>query len=327
MKTSIRRFLLSMSVLLLLAFQLAQPAFADTTVELLPEHVGATNPGFEVDEESCGPNPTAPFMWRFALVWIDPGTSPGVLTATFEHAGVIVNSSPVLFGGGNEQKFWVYTETADTLLGAAVTVPEAQSGDPREPALKLSGVQQGCTPPPAVLASAGAQLGACAFDDTSATPLAITISPDDSVTVTLVDAADQVVATTSRSTTVSLAPGTYEWSGEAADGFTLAGESSGTVVAHACAPIVPGAAPPRVLPTKLPETGAPLGLLSLAGLGLVGLGALMIAAERGTLVLVPVRRWSRPVSAATPGALWLTRASLGRVVAVLRGGVWRPRTA
>jgi LPXTG-motif cell wall-anchored protein len=321
MKAPIRRTFLAAGVVLLVMIQLTQAAFADTTITLLPEHVGATNPGFVIDKKDCGPNPTGAFMWRFALVWIDRTTPPGVLTARFAKAGVVHNSSPVLFGGGNEQKFWVYTDAPDTLLGASAVVSTAQSGKPRAPALKLSGVQHGCKPPPPPVATAGVILGACAFSGAvSETPTSISVSPPGGATVTLRDENGRVVSVTSSSRIVRVVPGTFRWSAVPAAGRTLATAASGTVSVAACPP------KPAVLPNKLPRTGAPLGALTAIGLVLLGAGGLMVTSDRRR-PLGPTRRAWRLCPGSGDAAAWLLRMSLGRVIAVSRGGVWVLRVA
>lgn len=340
------RSLIVVLVLLPLLIGLASVAFADTTVDLLPEFVGATNPGFEDQSPECSATATGQFQWVFALVWIDEGTSPGVLTATFEDAGTIVNSSPTLFGNGNMQRWWVFTDSPDTLLSASATVPEAQSGDPRTPGLKLSSIRSDCatpTPPPEVLASTGVSLGACAFEATSKTPATIDVSPTGGATVTLRDSTDNVVQSTSDTATVPLGPGTYSWSAEAAAGFTIEGASSGSVVAGSCAPT-------EVLPKKLAETGPPgLGLMVAIGLSFVALGALMVAGARnpeafkagslaalaviGTVLVASFPILLLPVLILAPwqrlgtsrAASWIAHdAYLRPVMAVSRGGIWRP---
>jgi len=353
-RSQAKRCFVALAVLFLVTIQLASAAFADTTVNLLPEHVGATNPGFEDTSPNCGPDPQGDFLWVFALVWIDPGTPPGVLTARFEKSGVIENSSPVLFGGGNMQRFYVYTDVPDKVLGASVTVPNAQSGDPRAPALKLSSVRQGCKPvPPVVLASTGIELGACAFNEVSLTPATISITPPGAATVTLQNEAGEIVAVVTETTTTSLDSGTFSWTALAANGFTLEGPSAGTVTAHACKPQVLPQKTKRPLATTGPSA---VGILAAIGFAMVGSGALMIVAERwrsafarlGLAVLVPLGlfaiasfpllllpilvlargSWGRfpamPMSI-LPAGTWL-RPSLGRVIAVSRGGVWKPAT-
>lgn len=340
------RFLIVALILLPLTIGLASAAFADTTVDLLPEFVGATNPGFDDQSPECSEDATGQYQWVFALVWIDEGTPPGVLTAKFEKAGTIVNSSPVLFGNGNMQRFWVFTSSPDTLLEASATVPTAQSGDPRAPGLKLSSIRSDCQPPE-VLATADVSLGACAFDATSKTPATIDVSPPGGAVVTLRDADDNVVTTTSDDTTLPLGPGTYSWSAEAAEGYTIQGQSSGNVVAGEC---VPGRPPTQVLPRKLAETGpSGLGILTAIGFSFAMLGALMVAAERkpaalkagglaalialGTavvasfpLLLLPVLIFAPRRSAGTSDAAsWVAHAAYLRpVMAVSRGGIWRP---
>lgn len=342
------RFLIVVLVLLPLLIGLASVAFADTTVDLMPEFVGATNPGFEDQSPECSPAATGQYQWVFALVWIDEGTSPGVLTATFDKAGTIVNSSPTLFGNGNMQRWWVFTDSPDTLVSASATVPEAQSGDPRTPGLKLSSIRSDCPtptppPPPEVLASTGVSLGACAFEATSKTPATIDVSPPGGATVTLRDSKNNVVQSTSDTATLPLGPGTYTWSAEAAKGFTIEGASSGSVVAGSCVPT-------EVLPRKLPETGPPgLGLMVAIGLSFVAAGVLMIAGARnpdafkagslwalaviGTMLvasfpvlLLPVLMllpWRR--LGASQAASWIAHdAYLRPVMAVSRGGIWRP---
>jgi hypothetical protein len=341
------RFLIVSLILLPLMLGLASAAFADETVNLLPEFVGATNPGFEDQSPECAANAAGQYQWVFALVWIDEGTSPGVLTATFENAGTIVNSSPTLFGNGNMQRWWVFTTSPDKLLSASATVPEAQSGDPRAPGLKLSSIRSDCTPPE-VLASTDVSLGACAFEATSETPATIDVSPSGGAVVTLKDFEGNVVATTSNGATVPLGPGTYSWSAEAATGYTIEGPSSGTVTAGACAP---GKPPTEVLPRKLPETGLPggLGVLAIFGFGFVLSGVLMVAAARrpaalkaagvtalivvGTAIVASFPLALLPVVLLTPwrsatngdAASWVAHAAFMRpVMAVSRGGIWRP---
>lgn len=347
------RWLVVVLILLPLMFGLASAAFADTTVDLLPEFVGATNPGFDDQSPECSPDATGQYQWVFALVWIDEGTSPGVLTATFEKAGTIVNSSPTLFGNGNMQRWWIFTNSPDKLLSASATVPEEQSGDPRAPGLKLSTVRSDCTtptppPPPEVLATADVSLGACAFDATSKTPATIEVSPPGGAVVTLRDSSDNVVATTSNDTTLPLGPGTYSWSAEAAEGYEIEGASSGTVVAGECAP---GTPPTEVLPRRLAETGPPgLGMMAAIGLGFVAIGASMVAAVRrpevfkagcvavlvvvGAAVVATFPLLLLPVLLLSPGrragasdaASWVAHAAYDQpVMAVSRGGVWRPK--
>jgi hypothetical protein len=348
-KAQAKRWFVALTVLFLVTIHFATAAFADTTLNLLPEHVGATNPGFEDESPNCGPDPQGDFLWVFALVWIDEGTPPGVLTARFEKSGVIVDSAPVLFGGGNMQRFYVYTDVPDKVLGASVVVPNEQSGDPRAPALKLSSVRQGCAPPE-VLASTALQLGACTFNEESLTPATITISPPGSATVTIRDESENVVAVVSETTTKSLGAGTFSWTALAAEGFTLEGASAGTVTAHSCQPSV---LPQKIKPPLATTGPSGVGILAAIGFAMVGSGALMIAAERrrssfaavgfGVLValgafaiasfplfLLPVllargswRRSSAWPATIGPAGSW-RRSSFGPVIAVSRGGVWKP---
>jgi hypothetical protein len=346
MKTRSRLMILAL-FLLPLVLGMASAALAATTVDLMPEFVGGTNPGFEDQSPECQANATGRYQWVFALVWIDVGTSPGVLTATFEKAGTIVNSSPTLFGNGNMQRWWVFTDSPDKLLSASATVPEAQSGDPRAPGLKLSSIRSDCTPPE-VLASAEVTLGACAFDATSETPATIDVSPPGGAAVTLKDAQDNVVGSTSDSATVPLGPGTYSWSASPNEGYAIEGPSSGTVTAGECAP---GKPPTEVLPRKLPETGPPgLGMMAAMGLGFVAMGALMISASRrpdlvkagavaaliaaGSAIIATFPLLILPVALFAPGrspteseaASWVAHAGYLRpVMAVSRGGIWRPK--
>ena len=353
MKTPAKITFIVLVAVVLLTVQFASAALAaGPTFNLLPEHVGLTNPGFNDPSPNCGPNPTANFLWVFALVWIDPGTPPGVLTAQFENSGQIVNSTPKLFGGGNMQRFYLYLDVPDKVLGASVTVPTAQSAVPRAPALKLSSVRHDCKPAVVPKASSvSVVLGSCSFaNNESRTPATITVAPTGGAIVTLRDTAGTIVATGSGASTHSLAPGTYQWTAVAAQGYSLVGAASGSITTHSCVP--------KVLPSKivrpLATTGPPgLGMLAAVGFGFVGIGLLMIAAERrrsrltaaGFAILVAVGAFALaafpilllPLLVLTPWGLgrsaagisdagaWIVRQAIGPVIATSRGGVWRPK--
>jgi hypothetical protein len=99
----------------------ATAVMAQGTVPLNPSHVGATNPGFEVD--SC---PTPPegqegwWGWHFVM----PGNNFTSLTVTFQTAGTFsANPFPgdVFVAHPHNQHAYIWTPTSDTLLAGSAT--------------------------------------------------------------------------------------------------------------------------------------------------------------------------------------------------------------
>jgi len=110
------------------------PAGAGTTAATLnPDHIGATNPGFET--EDCDPLPAGSWGWHFVL----PGDATVfvTLTVTFQNAGVVTDF--VSFPTGKHA--YVVTPGPDTLLAATATV------DGPETVFNLSHVCAGSTVP------------------------------------------------------------------------------------------------------------------------------------------------------------------------------------
>jgi hypothetical protein len=76
---------------------------------LNPDHVGATNPGFEVGSCPDAPEGT-PYGWDFAFP--DGETAFKIITITFQHAGQIT----LTFADDGTNHAYVFTADADTIV-------------------------------------------------------------------------------------------------------------------------------------------------------------------------------------------------------------------
>ena len=120
-----------------------------------------------------------------------------------------------------------YDWTADAASGFSLTTPASGSFEVDD-----------CTPEPDE-ASATVDTGDCVFaNETSSTPVTITVTPSDSVTVTVKEGAT-VLHTITSTTTINLAPGSYTWEAVAADGYELTTPASGNIETGRCAPAEP----------------------------------------------------------------------------------------
>lgn len=104
---------------LLLSFSAAL-AVADSIVPLNPDHVGATNPGFQ--EDTCPTPPAGQEGW-FGWHFIMPNNNNFLaLTVTFEKAGTFTASpfpGNVFVADPDNSHAYIWTPTADTLLGGS----------------------------------------------------------------------------------------------------------------------------------------------------------------------------------------------------------------